>query len=89
MATAQVFKICRLDTDQAMDSQGQFGNVFEELRERIEHMTKLTKRAHHVLQVLMHKDSVEQRPSSQYVQTERQSVAEQRKHECAQLLNGN
>ena len=88
MATAQVFKICRIDTKKAMDSEGQFGKIFEELRNRIEHMTKLTKRAHHVLQVLMRVDSVEQRPSSQYVMTERQSIAERRQHECAQLLNG-
>ena len=88
MATAQVFKICRIDANKAVDSEGQFGKIFEDLRDKIEHMTKLTKRAHHVLQVLMHKDSVEQRPSPQYVQTERQSIAEKRQHECAQLLNG-
>jgi hypothetical protein len=84
---AQVFSITHIDPEKAMASKGQFGEKFEELRDRVQHMTKLAKRAHYVLHVLMHLKDVKERLSEKYVQTETDAIAAKRRQECVRLLD--
>ena len=83
---AQVFSITQIDPERAMASKGQFGEKFEELRDKVQHMTKLSKSAHYVLHVLMHLKDVKERPSEKFVQTETDAIAARRRQESGRLL---
>lgn len=61
-----------------MNSEGQFGQKFDELRNRIQDVSKLTKHSHFVLQVLIDNENVKPRLSEKSVRAERDTTAEQR-----------
>jgi hypothetical protein len=48
----------QVDATSAINSTGAFGETFEALRGRVQSMTKLTMRSHHVLQMLIHNRSI-------------------------------
>ena len=77
----QVFAIVPVDPAQAMASTGAFGEKFEELRGRVQHMTKLTKRSHHVLQMLIHTRYAGGKLTEHVVRAERESIIEKRSAE--------
>ena len=77
-----------MDPELAMASTGEFPKTFAELRDSVQHMTKLTRRAHYVLHVLMRLKEVKTGISQDYVVAETEAIAARRKQECALLLDG-